>query len=155
MHPVILISWLIADCLTAPGACSCFPPREPSTPAEARSYVEGAAAVFEGKVVRITHPTLEQAAQDTARVDLLMVTLRVSRQWRGAIRDSIVVTTSFHTSMCGVDFEEGRSYFVIADAVERRPGPAWLAVPWLDARPCGATRPAQEARRLKRLLDSR
>src|SRR5215211_6607226 len=105
MHPAILISWLIADCLSAPRACSCFPPREPGTPAEARSYVEGAAAVFEGKVVRITHPTSAQAANDTPRADLLMVTLRVSRQWRGAVRDSIVVTTSLHASMCGVHFE--------------------------------------------------
>ena len=153
MLHILLLAWLIGEC-DAPRMCSCFPPPEPETPAEARDYVEGAAAVFEGTVVRVTRATPAEVRQDLPRADLLAVTLRVKRQWRGAVSDSIVVTTSSHASMCGVDFEEGREYFVIADAVEADQRPAWVAAPWLSARSCGRTRPAQRARKLERLLGS-
>ena|SRR5215218_9841444 len=154
MHPAIVISWLIGECISIHGACTCFPPRDPRTPAEAQAYVEGAAAVFEGTVLRIAAPTLAEVS-DKVRGDLLTVTLRVRRQWRGDIADLIVVTTPLHITMCGVDFEEGRTYFVIADAVELHPRPAWLRAPWLDARSCGTTRLARRARAIEQLLDSR
>ena len=154
MHPAIVITWLIGECISLHGACTCFPPRDPKTPVEAQSYVEGAAAVFEGTVVRIAAPTLAEAG-DAVRAGLLIVTFRVRRQWRGEIADSIVVTTPLQVTMCGVDFEEGRTYFVIADAVEGRPQPAWLRTPWLDARSCGTTRLAHRARTIEQLLDSR
>ena len=154
MHVALVIFWLIGTCVSVRGACTCFPPRDPRTPAEAQSYVEGAAAVFEGTVVRAALPTRAELS-DKARAGLLVVTLRVDRQWRGEMADSIVVTTPLHATMCGVDFEEGRSYFVIADAVGGRPEPAWLTTPWLTARSCGATRPTRAARGIERLLDTR
>jgi hypothetical protein len=119
-------------------------------------YVEGAAAVFEGTVIRIARSTLQEVLQDDARIPRLTATLRVRRQWRGPRRDSITVTTTSFAEMCGVDFEEGHSYFVIADSVGRRPqSAAALGVARLQARSCGMTRPAPQARRIERLLDSR
>jgi hypothetical protein len=154
MHLALLTSWLLGACLSRYGACTCFPPRDPRTPAEARSYVEGAAAVFEGTVLRTAMPTLAET-RDTVRRGLLIVTLRVHRQWRGDMADTIVVTTPLQVTMCGADFEVGRTYFVIADAVEFLPQPAWLRAPWMSARSCGTTRLARQARAVERLLDAR
>src|SRR5689334_4815680 len=102
MHLAVVIGWLIGECVSLHKTCSCFPPRDPRTPAEAQSYVEGAAAVFEGTVVRIAAPTRAEAS-DAVRAGLLIVTLRVRRQWRGELADSIVVTTPLQVTMCGVD----------------------------------------------------
>jgi hypothetical protein len=154
MLTLFLASWLSSACAPTRSACTCFPPADPRTPAEARRYVEGATAVFDGVVVRISHPSLQEAASDEFHATTLTVTLHVKRQWRGVATDSIVVTTSMFAEACGVDFEVGRSYFVIADAVEGREKPLSITGPWLNARSCGTSRPSTRARNVERLLDA-
>jgi hypothetical protein len=110
--------------------------------------------VFDGVVVRITHPSLQEAVSDREHASTLTVTLRLRRQWRGVAADSIVVTTSMLAEACGVDFEVGQRYFVIADAVENRPKPLSIRGEWLNARSCGASRPSTQARNVEHLLDA-
>ena len=127
--------------------CTCLPPREPRTSSEARQYIEPADQAVVGTVVRIDD---SMAARDsTMSWDVLLVTVVVRQRWRGAPIDTLVLRTSSQSSMCGVDFSVGGSYFVLAnkrDAAGADVRPQWVA--W----GCGQSRPASKAMRLRRLL---
>jgi len=63
-----------------------------------------AAAVFEGQVISIG-----EANEGPSRI-----TFNVVRTWKGADAERVVVAAHPMQSLCGVDFEVGRSYLVYA-----------------------------------------
>jgi hypothetical protein len=128
-----------------PDGCTCLPPPEPRTPAEARAYVAGAAAVFVGTVVRVEQPRLRALAERGPAADVVTVVLQVRARWRGPAGDRAVVVTASRATMCAVDFVVGQSYFVVAGERGAPTGPAGV---W----PCGHTRPAAAARTIRKLL---
>ncbi len=93
-------------------ACSCHERPFEELAAEAD-------AIFEGRVTRIE-------PDDMAR----RVYLDVVQTWRGANQEHIEVRTPSLSSMCGVEFELGRSYLVLASESEGG----------LTASLCGGTR---------------
>jgi len=88
-------------------ACSCS--ADPNRPAVdygnwARNF-KGAA--FSGRVLDI---------EKNASVPELKVTFAVDKYWRGVEADRVVIYTVESTAMCGVYYEVGKDYVVIADS---------------------------------------
>jgi hypothetical protein len=104
-------------------ACKCAPP--PAVP----EALQQASAVFEGNVTQVA-PAEE----------VLEVTLRVTRAWKGISTETVRVRTRKDTAACGVAFETGRSYVVYAN----QSAAADSAIP-LEVLRCGRTRLAEES----------
>lgn len=83
-------------------ACRCIPP--PS----AKIALKKSAAVFAGKVVSI------ESNVDSQRSRFNIVKFQVSKNWKGGVAKTIVVTTPGHSAACGVRFDRGQSYLVYA-----------------------------------------
>ena len=144
---------LAAACAPRPARCSCFPPPEPKTPAEARAYVEPADEAFVGRVVDVDASSrrFDRAAAEQEHWSHVAVTLVVTSRWRGAHTDTVVVHTSSLAEMCGMSFSLGADYFVMASRTLAGAAPqtARLGV-WT----CGQSRPATQAKKLLALLGS-
>jgi MYXO-CTERM domain-containing protein len=102
----VLRSLLVAfACLAVLGfeakahACSCLAQ-------DAAAAFEGAASVFEGRVVAI----------DPAGEMQLEVRLRVVRTWKGADAEEFTVNTAANSAACGYGFEVDHSYLVYTNA---------------------------------------
>jgi hypothetical protein len=108
----------IAASCRVPPACTCAPRADPSSPAAMASRLRFEAAVFEGEVVRVElapdSALLGDSTHGPRRIlpTNLVATFRVARVWKGAIKDSVVVSTS--ALMCSFDFVEGHRYLVFA-----------------------------------------
>src|SRR5688572_13343027 len=134
-----------------PSWCTCLPPPEPRTPAEARQYIERAEMAFVATVLRIVSPRRQVGRSPTADSDWdhEIVTVVVRQRWHGAQADTVTLHNSSQPSMCGVEFEVGRSYFILASHREASdPSVNAPLIPW----GCDQSRPAAKARRLRRLL---
>jgi len=91
---------------------------EPASPAAMASRIKFEAAVFEGEVVGVRFAPdsalLRDSTQASRRIlpTNLVATFRVTRVWKGTIKDGVVVSTS--ALMCSFDFVEGHRYLVFA-----------------------------------------
>jgi MYXO-CTERM domain-containing protein len=101
---VLVVSFALAALWLAPErarACSCLAQ-------DAATAFEGAASVFEGRVVSI-EPAGEMQ---------LEVRIRVVRTWKGADAEEVTVTTPAQSAGCGYGFEVDHHYLVYSDAGE-------------------------------------
>lgn len=87
-------------------ACSCIPPGPPA------EELEKAALVFAGEAVRV-NPSGGEGP--------VTVTFRASRVYKGAVKRTIVITTSGSSASCGYGFVSGESYLVYAHGTEDEP----------------------------------
>jgi hypothetical protein len=148
-----IILALVGTCAVRPARCSCFPPPEPSTAAEARAYVERADEAFVGRVIRTiaAEPRLNRSTAERESWDHIAVTLVVTSRWRGVRADTVVVNTSSLGEMCGMDFLPGTEYFVMASRKLAGPPPQSER---LQVWTCGQSRLADRSRKLLALLGS-
>jgi len=96
LAPLVLVA--------AAQACKCKPPPPP------KEALEGSAAVFSGKVLKIEKGTEEYE---------LAVTLSVDRQWKGIEGKEVVIYTAKDGATCGYGFEKGKAYLVYANKAMR------------------------------------
>jgi hypothetical protein len=92
-------------------ACSCA---APATTAEA---LKRATAVFKGKVIKISVPSLDWIG--LTRTGAHRVKFEVLKQWKGQSSDSIVVVTRLTGEACGFPFEEQKEYLVYVVAEQK------------------------------------
>ena len=116
---------LVALCAPARAlACKCAPP-----PAVADALRE-AAAVFEGRVTKLTPLNSFEVA----------VELSVTRSWKGADNEHILLRTPKDAAACGIQFAVDDAYLVYAQA-----SPDEGRLPGLIALRCGRTQALHEA----------
>lgn len=89
-------------------ACSCLPPGPP------RDALASSDAVFAGRVVKLSAPLGDVVSS----VDPVSVTFEVSRSWKGAQAQTVVVKTASSSASCGFNFEQGREYLVYAGTAD-------------------------------------
>jgi hypothetical protein len=117
---LVVVLGSLALCLPAPAlACECA-----ATPS-VRDALRAAAAVFEGRVTKLT----PLGAHD------LVVELSVVRTWKGAETEHILLRTAAAPAACGFAFVPDESYLVYADG-----GPSQADLPGLQVSPCGRTK---------------
>ena len=85
-------------------ACSC------SAPATTAEALKRAAAVFRGKVMKISVPSLDWIG--LTRTGAHRVKFEVLKQWKGQSSDTAVVVTRLTGEGCGFPFEEQKEYLV-------------------------------------------
>ena len=105
-------------------ACTCAPS---GLPGEA---LERADAVFAGKVTSIKFKGTSPYRLSSA--DPVEVEFKVSRVWKGPLRETFTVETENSGISCGYQFKEGRNYIVYTWGSNRtglctRTAPAWMA----------------------------
>ncbi len=104
-------------------ACLCAPS---GSPAEA---LERADTVFAGKVTSIKFKGTSPYRLSTA--DPVEVEFRVSRVWKGPLRETTAVETENSGISCGYQFKKGQTYIVYATdgytGMCSRTAPAWRA----------------------------
>lgn len=83
-------------------ACSCLAPPPPAT------ALERSAAVFVGEVLE------KERKSDRAEV----VSLRVSRAFKGVSSDVVTLSTPVQSAACGRTFEVGKRYLVYAEHIQ-------------------------------------
>jgi hypothetical protein len=96
---VIVLSAGIAN------ACSCAPPPPP------KKALEQASAVFAGKVTAVERDGSEN-----------VVTISVSRTWKGTEGQTVQVRTLASGSLCGYGFQKGKSYLVYCNKAPKKNG---------------------------------
>jgi hypothetical protein len=126
------------------GTCTCIP----GPPMMSRQDVRDAAKrydaileviVLKQQYVRAQRPT----PKGKFPLDQAVVTVAVTKRWRGPYRDTVVVKTPLFSTACGFGFEIGKRYLLFADRIE---GSLYVSS-------CGLSRVLDaEAQRLKRLL---
>jgi hypothetical protein len=108
-----------ALCLPArAAACKC------AAPAAVSEAVQAAAAVFEGRVTKLT----PLGTSD------LVVDVSVVRTWKGADAEHILLRTRQDSAACGFPFEPNESYLIYATE-----GPPEANLPGLQVLHCGRT----------------
>lgn len=105
-------------------ACTCAPS---GSPAEA---LERADAVFAGEVTSIKFKGTSPYRLSSA--DPVEVEFKVSRVWKGPLRETFTVETENSGISCGYQFKKGRNYIVYTWGSNRtglctRTAPAWMA----------------------------
>ena len=103
--PFLILIFIIS--LSYVNACSCIPPGPPE------ESLEGATAVFAGKVVDIDKPFVK-----TSFMDMMKVEFEVSKVWKGPAYTTIFVQTATPGASCGYPFEKGKEYLVYAYGTE-------------------------------------
>jgi tissue inhibitor of metalloproteinase len=110
MRPVTLLLMILSAlmfCLLQAAraqACSC---RAPATTAKA---FKRSVAVFRGKVVKISVPSLDRIG--VTHTGAQRVKFEIVKQWKGAPTDIAVVVTQLTAEECGFGFEEQKEYLV-------------------------------------------
>jgi hypothetical protein len=157
-HPVCGSNGLPCRCAPGPG----FASRETTA-----MIVSAYSTVFEGTVVRVLFATDSaefrvgsEKALRGYRMHDLVVTIAVTRRWKGGEGDTITVRTSASTTECGADFDMGETYLVFArswDAKYIGPGAAAHVGEVVRTTKCSPTIVAtrMEARRIMALLEPR
>lgn len=92
-------------------ACSCS---APPTTAEA---LQRATAVFRGKVIKISVPSLDWIG--LTRTGAHRVKFEISKQWKGPAAETSVVVTRLTGEACGFPFEEQNEYLVFVVAEQK------------------------------------
>ena len=103
-----LVAWfftLMIFSLSPALACSCGPSPDPKV------ALEGATAVFAGKVIAIEEEEHEQDVKLQIKID-------VSKCWKGVTSTTVIVTTRHSTAACGYPFEISKEYLVYAQSVK-------------------------------------
>ena len=85
-------------------ACSC---RAPATTAKAFKH---SVAVFRGKVVKISVPSLDRIG--VTHTGAQRVKFEIVKQWKGESSDITVVVTQLTSDECGFGFEDQKEYLV-------------------------------------------
>lgn len=116
-----------APCLDA--RCTCIERAEPEVALKVSD------AVFVGSVLRTREIVLREE-ESGIELPAREVTLRVSRAWKGALGDTVVVTTGWGGGDCGYPFLERAEYLVYASRTEE--GTLTTSI-------CSRTRPAAGA----------
>ena len=123
--PALSMLCLVALCAPARAlACKCAPP------APLADALRDAAAVFEGRVTKLTPLNSVEVA----------VELSVTRRWKGADNEHILLRTPKDDAACGIQFAVDDAYLVYANASADAG-----ALPGLIALRCGRTKPMAEA----------
>ena len=93
-------------------ACSC------SAPATTAEALKRSTAVFKGRVVKISVPTLDWLG--LTRTGAQRVKFEISKQWKGPAGETAVVVTRLTGEGCGFPFEEQKEYlvYVVAEHVQ-------------------------------------
>ncbi|NJN53950.1 MAG: hypothetical protein HC804_03850 [Anaerolineae bacterium] len=89
-------------------ACSCMPSES------VEAGVDMATAVFAGEVTQIDAP----GGVIISSADPVQVTFQVSQVWKGAVQQTITITTPRESASCGHEFIEGQAYLVYANGSE-------------------------------------
>ena len=92
-------------------ACSCS---APSTTAEA---LQRSTAVFRGRVVKISVPSLDWIG--LTRTGAHRVKFEILKQWKGPSAETAVVVTRLTGEGCGFPFEEQKEYLVYVVAEQK------------------------------------
>jgi hypothetical protein len=92
-------------------ACSCS---APSTTAEA---LQRSTAVFRGRVVNISVPSLDWIG--LTRTGAHRVKFEILKQWKGPSAETTVVVTRLTGEGCGFPFEEQKEYLVYVVAEQK------------------------------------
>ncbi|MCD9025020.1 hypothetical protein [Cohnella silvisoli] len=104
---------LLAGSLLKPQAvhaCSCAAPE--SAEKQVRKELEHKSAIFAGTVVKVTPPRFNIIMSSA---DLVKVTFKVSRVWKGELGRQAVVYTAMSSASCGIEnFQVGTKYIVSA-----------------------------------------
>ncbi len=106
IHLVLILS-LFAPFLTAEKvayACSCI---EPASPSES---LEGATAVFSGKVTQVSNTRFGNQDFDSGAV----IVLETIEYWKGAAYKTAVIHTGLGGGDCGLGLVEGEEYLIYA-----------------------------------------
>ena len=106
--PLIYCLALLALSAQVASACSCIEvkPDKKGVTVNYKRWLKGFdGAVFTGRVVKIEK--LEANYQ-------LKVTFEIERHWKGAEKAEAVIYTAMDTAACGVPYNEGETYFVVA-----------------------------------------
>ena len=152
----------LVACGPAHSACSCIPGPRLASRAQLADQLSTVSAVFEGRVVRtanvedsVVAPGDSGQVRRAFRWTDLEVTLTISRRWKGELGDTVTLRTPASTTMCGVDFVEGRTYVVFARPADysgiglARPARAGEVV---HTTKCSPTTRGPEAQRIATLL---
>jgi hypothetical protein len=85
-------------------ACSC------AAPATTTEALKRATAVFRGKIIKISVPSLDWIG--LTRTGAHRVKFEVLKQWKGSPAETSVVVTRLTGETCGFPFEEQKEYLV-------------------------------------------
>ena len=99
---VAIVSCLAADADAL--ACSC------AAPATTAQAFKRSAAVFRGRVIKISIPSLDWIG--LTRTGAHRVKFEILKQWKGPSSDTAVVVTRLTGEGCGFPFEEQKEYLV-------------------------------------------
>lgn len=85
-------------------ACSC------AAPATSAKALKRATAVFRGKVIRISAPSLDRLGLTNSGAK--RVRFEIIKQWKGPSAETALVVTRLTGEACGFPFEEQKEYLV-------------------------------------------
>jgi len=92
-------------------ACSC------SAPATTAEALKRSTAVFKGRVVKISVPSLDWLG--LTRTGAQRVKFEILKQWKGPDAETTVVVTRLTGEGCGFPFEEQKEYLVYVVAEQK------------------------------------
>lgn len=107
---LVLIGWLASLLIIAPRqafACSCLQMQGATEEQLIEMDIEGAAAVFAGKVSTVQ-------ANALGGYNPVRVSFTVSEVWKGDLSSNAIIFTGLGDSDCGYDFQIGQEYLVYA-----------------------------------------
>lgn len=89
-------------------ACSC------AVGSDLNSQLQAADVAFSGEVERI-----ETGGQGVVGEAMYAVTFEVDEYWKGDLGERVTVYTATNSAACGIGFEEGTDYFVLAGGTDK------------------------------------
>ena len=92
-------------------ACSC------AAPATAAEALKRSTAVFRGRVIKISVPSLDWIG--LTRTGAHRVKFEILKQWKGPLAETTVVVTRLTGEGCGFPFEEQKEYLVYVVAEQK------------------------------------
>ena len=96
-------------------ACSCLPPQPgESLKSQVQKSRTSATAIFVGKVVSIRYSDEKMDGKPVKAYAKIAVT----RSWKGPLSEFIEVETANICCLCGVTFEDGKSYIIYSHSTE-------------------------------------
>ena len=117
-HFLILVNaFVLGLMLTAQAqACSC------SAPATTAKALKRSTAVFHGRVIKISVPSLDRIG--LTHTGAHRVKFEILKQWKGQSSDTAVVVTRLTGEGCGFPFEDQKEYlvYVVAEPKQNQTG---------------------------------